>query len=73
MPKQCGLVTGGRLNLRERNSIASTSILLIPNETTLLVEDYNEGWYAAIYGKLSGYVMKQYVMLQSRDTDVILP
>ena len=70
MSKHYGMVTGGGLNLRERNSTTSTSLTLIPNETTILVEEYDEEWYAAQYGAHDGFVMRKYITLFAQDTDV---
>jgi len=72
MPTKYGHVVGGALNLRELPSIAGNRLTLIPNETTLLVADYNEDWYATTYGDLSGYVLKRYVQLLNMGMDSVL-
>lgn len=60
---QTGTVTGGRLNLREKPSVQSRRLALIPDGTQIAVSEYDAQWYRAQYNNLDGYVMKQFVQL----------
>lgn len=71
MPTQYGLVTGGGLNLRKQPSTSSDKLIQIPNNTTIAVVDYNDGWYSTTYGAYAGYVIKQYVTLLTTSSDVV--
>lgn len=58
-----GAVTGGRLNLRVAADTSASSLASIPDETLLIVAEYNDTWYATTYGANTGFVMKQYITL----------
>ena len=58
-----GAVTGGRLNLRAAANSSAAIIASIPNETLLILSEYNDTWYAACYGAHTGFVKKQYIAL----------
>ena len=58
-----GAVTGGRLNLRAAANSSAAIIASIPNETLLILSEYNDTWYAACYGAHMGFVKKQYIAL----------
>ena len=60
---QTGTVTGGRLNLREKPSVQSRRLILIPDGTQIAVSEYDAQWYKAQYKAYDGYVMKQFVQL----------
>lgn len=46
---QTGTVTGGRLNLREKPSVQSRRLILIPDGTQIAVSEYDAQWYKAQY------------------------
>lgn len=60
-----GAVFGGALNLRRSASTAADRLIQIPNETPLVLINYDEAdaWYITGYNGYTGYVMKQYVAL----------
>lgn len=60
---QTGTVTSGRLNLREKPSVQSRRLILIPDGTQIAVSEYDAQWYKAQYKAYDGYVMKQFVQL----------
>ena len=45
-----GIVTGGCLNLRASADASSSIQVQIPDETLLIVTDYNESWYQTSFG-----------------------
>lgn len=57
-----GTVFGGALNLRRSASTAADRLIQIPNETPLVLINYDEAdaWYITSYNSYTGYVMKQY-------------
>ena len=55
---QTGTITGGRLNLREKPSVQSRRLILIPDGTQIAVSEYDAQWYKAQYKAYDGYVMK---------------
>lgn len=61
--KQTGIVTGGKLNLREQPTTQSKSLALIPDGAQITVSNYNTQWYKAQHNGHNGYVMKQFVQL----------
>ena len=61
--KQNGIVFDGNLNLRQKPTTESKSILLIPDGLHIVVSEYNAQWYKTQYNGIDGYVMKQYVRL----------
>ena len=60
---QTGIVTGGKLYLRERPATKSKRLTLIPDGTYIAVSDHDAQWYKAQYNGHNGYVMKQFVQL----------
>ena len=58
-----GIVTGGKLNLREQPTTQSKPLALIPDGAKITASDYDEQWYNAQYNGFDGYVMKQFVQL----------
>lgn len=58
-----GIVTGGKLNLREQPTTQSKCIVLIPDGAQISVTDYDTQWYKAQYNGHNGYVMKQFVQI----------
>lgn len=60
---QTGTVTGGRLNLREKPSVQSRRLILIPDGAQIAVSEHDAQWYKAQYKAYDGYVMKQFVQL----------
>lgn len=59
-----GKVTGGNLYLRNSPSSSGASILLIPNNSDLVVWDSgSDGWFSTEYNNNWGYVMSRYVAI----------
>ena len=46
IPRIFGTVTGGRLNLRMAADSSASILASIPNETLLIVTEFNGTWYA---------------------------
>ena len=63
IPRIFGAVTGGRLNLRMAADSSASILASIPNETLLIVTEFNGTWYATTYGERTGFVMKQFITL----------
>ena len=63
IPRIFGTVTGGRLNLRMAADSSASILASIPNETLLIVTEFNGTWYATTYGERTGFVMKQFITL----------
>lgn len=57
-----GYVRGGSLNLRSSTSSSSTSLVMIPNNTKLVLQDSgSNGWLKTEYNSYTGYVMARYI------------
>ena len=63
IPRIFGTVTGGRLNLRMAADSSASILASIPNETLLIVTEFNGTWYTTTYGERTGFVMKQFITL----------
>ena len=57
-----GTVTGGRLNLRAAANSSAAIIASIPNETLLILSEYNDTWYAACYGAHTQALLKSNIL-----------
>ena len=57
-------LTSGNLNLREKPSISSHVLRLIPNGTVLNVTNGYNGWYKTNYDGASGYVSSSFITLE---------
>lgn len=59
-----GKVIGGNLYLRSSPSSSASSILLIPDDSDLVVWDSgSNGWFSTKYNGNNGYVMSRYVAI----------
>ena len=63
-----GTVTGGGLNLRLYPSTSASSPIQIPNGTALTVQTHNATWSSTTYKGYSGFVMTQYLTINSSGT-----
>ena len=63
-----GTVTGGGLNLRLYPSTSASSPIQIPNGTALTVQTHNATWSSTTYEGYSGFVMTQYLTINSSGT-----
>ncbi len=61
MKQLYGFIPGNRLNLRQFPDQSSPRLTLIPSQTLLVLQEYNDAWYKITYGALSGYVMKKFI------------
>ena len=60
-PVKLGVVTGGKLNMREGPSSSSKRLLQIPDKATIQYVVYDKDWLNTSYNNISGFVMSQYV------------
>ncbi len=63
MKQLYGFIPSNRLNLRQAPDQSSPRLTLIPSQTLLALQEYNDAWYKTTYGALSGYVMKKFITL----------
>lgn len=60
-------VIGGKLNLREKPSMLSKSLTLIPEGMHIHIWEENSKWYKAVYQQYQGYVKKEYVQVKGQE------
>ena len=65
LASQTGRVNTSQLNLRKSPSIESKSLQTLSRDTKVTITGTSGSWYRVIYGKYTGYVMKQYITVVS--------